>query len=90
MSETISILFDSHIKACTVSLTVASLGYFTINRLQNAISRKNIQYAYPPGPLREPLIGSMRSFPRERFFERFREWAAEYGKVYLYELGRAR
>ncbi|PVF93563.1 cytochrome P450 [Serendipita vermifera] len=81
MSETIATLLDSPIKACTVSLTLASLGCFTVNKLQNVVSRRSIQHSYPPGPPQEPLIGAMRSFPRERFFERFSEWAVEYGDI---------
>jgi hypothetical protein len=40
---------------------------------------RNDSRKYPPGPPREFLIGSLRYFPQNRFWENFRDWAHEYG-----------
>jgi hypothetical protein len=60
------------------SLTLASVVYFTMSNIRRA---RSATYPYPPGPPREPLIGSMRSFPKDHFFERFDEWATTYGTI---------
>lgn len=82
MNDTVvSTFLESPIKICAASITVASMGYFAITGLQNAFSRSNAKHPYPPGPLREPLIGAMRSFPRDNFFQRFHERARKYGDI---------
>ncbi|PVF97216.1 cytochrome P450 [Serendipita vermifera] len=74
-------LVDSPIKTAVVSLGLASLCYLTVTKIQNAVTKRNDKHAYPPGPPREPLIGAMRSFPKDRFFQRFDEWADTYGDI---------
>jgi hypothetical protein len=42
----------------------------------------------PPGPKQDPIIGSLRSFPQERWMETFSAWQKTYGDIiYLNVLG---
>lgn len=77
MDKLIHDILNSPIKSCAVSLTVVSIGYFILN----AVFKRPQPQAYPPGPPRDPLIGTLRSFPKDRFVERFSEWAVTYGDI---------
>jgi hypothetical protein len=33
----------------------------------------------PPGPKRDPLIGNLRNFPKQRWYETFTQWREEFG-----------
>ncbi|PVG04930.1 cytochrome P450 [Serendipita vermifera] len=77
MDDIVTRALDSPVETCTISLAVASLGYFTI---RGVLNRKKCQ-PYPPGPPRQPFIGSFRSFPADHFYYRFSEWARLYGDI---------
>ncbi|PVF97215.1 cytochrome P450 [Serendipita vermifera] len=82
MSDTVvSTFLKDPIKTCAVSVTLASLGYFAITGLKDVLFRDSAEQPYPPGPPREPLIGALRSFPRDHFLQRFNEWARKYGDI---------
>jgi hypothetical protein len=79
MNDIISNVLDSPYKAVAVSLSVASLGYLTIKGVHSFLSKGQMTHSFPPGPPRDPLIGAIRSFPKDHFYERVAEWAELYG-----------
>jgi hypothetical protein len=81
MNDIISNMLDSPYKAVAVSLSVASLGYLTIKRVHGVLSKGQMAHSFPPGPPRDPLIGAIRSFPKDHFYERLAEWAQLYGAL---------
>jgi hypothetical protein len=81
MDEVISTVLHSPAKICVLSFTVASLGYLTIKGLYGTFSSRQQLYPYPPGPSRRPLIGAMKSFPKDHFYQRFSQWAETYGAL---------
>ncbi|PVF95137.1 cytochrome P450 [Serendipita vermifera] len=74
-------IVESSLKACAVSVGVASLGYLTVKGVQALFSNHHGKRVYPPGPPRGPLIGAMRSFPKGHFAKAFSEWAVTYGDI---------
>ncbi|PVF93588.1 cytochrome P450 [Serendipita vermifera] len=72
---------EEPIRTGAASLAIASLGYLVVKGLQTALSKGSNALPYPPGPRREPLIGSLRSFPMDHFFQHFSKWAEEYGDI---------
>jgi hypothetical protein len=70
-------LLDSPAKICIVALTIG-LGYLARKRVGDLLSRRAGK-PYPPGPPRDFLIGTLRSFPKGQFTEHFCEWARTYG-----------
>ncbi|PVF92948.1 cytochrome P450 [Serendipita vermifera] len=56
-------------------------GYVTFKGLQYVLSKNGPRLPYPPGPKREPLIGTLRSFPKNHFYRQFCEWADTYGDI---------
>ncbi|PVF93577.1 cytochrome P450 [Serendipita vermifera] len=77
----ITTLLDSPIKTCTLSLTAAGLSYLAIKGIQRIILPRSKSRSYPPGPPRDFIIGTLRSFPKGQFLERFCEWAETYGDI---------
>ncbi|PVF93578.1 cytochrome P450 [Serendipita vermifera] len=79
MSEKISkLLQEPPIKTSIICIAAASLGYLTFKAAQNG---RHDYHACPPGPPRHYLIGAMKSFPKDRFIDRFCEWAVTYGEI---------
>ncbi|PVF92959.1 cytochrome P450 [Serendipita vermifera] len=72
---------DSPFQTGAVSLAIASLGYLIAKKLHNVIFKDRSAHSYPPGPPRSPLVGALTSFPKDHFYQRFREWAVTYGDV---------
>jgi hypothetical protein len=81
MSEIVSYILESPLKSGCTALTAGSVGYAALKALQYTFSRNQATIPYPPGPTREPLIGTLRSFPKDHFFRHFCEWAESYGKL---------
>lgn len=69
------------IRISTVSLGGTLIGYLAIKNLQAFFSIRDIKHFHPPVPQKEPLIGGLRSFPKDRFFECFCEWATTYDDI---------
>jgi hypothetical protein len=69
-----TILVESPLKACAVSAVAVSIAYFT----WRSLSRKHT-HSYPPGPPQQPIIGALGAFPKDHFYQRFTEWAEQYG-----------
>lgn len=38
--------------------------------LVKAVIGANKSIVYPPGPLRDPILGNMRNFPKDKWFKR--------------------
>ncbi|PVF97326.1 cytochrome P450 [Serendipita vermifera] len=74
------IVLESPIKTCTTSLLAILFGYFTVKGLRKLLERRE-NHPYPPGPPREFLLGTMRSYPKGFPLERFNEWARIYGDI---------
>jgi hypothetical protein len=70
-------LLDTPAKAC-VAVLIISIGYLARKALGGYLFKKAAG-PYPPGPPRDFLIGTLRSFPKDKLLERFREWALLYG-----------
>jgi hypothetical protein len=81
INDVVSNIFASPFKAVAFSLSVASLIYLAIKGVHSIYSGKQKTYLYPPGPPRDPLIGAIRSFPKDHFHERLVEWAGTYGMI---------
>ncbi|PVF98744.1 cytochrome P450 [Serendipita vermifera] len=61
----------------TAKVTACCVTFIAYYALKRPYTRR--LHRYPPGPPCEPLIGTLRSFPKHRFYEHFREWAQRYG-----------
>jgi len=61
-----------------VALSVTTIGYALAQRLKKSSSSKGIPA--PPGPPKDFLIGNLRQFPKDRFYNKFCEWQKEYGE----------
>lgn len=84
LDQIVLTLPDSPLKILAVSLAVTSLGYSTFRGLNYVFSRKQGVYAYPPGPKRRALIGSIGSYPKGNHpYDGFCEWARLYGTSLL-------
>jgi hypothetical protein len=79
LNNTISAITSDHAKTWALVVTALPIGYFVIRKL---LPRRVAPRSRPPGPPREFLIGSLRSFPKTLFLERFCEWAEIYGAVF--------
>ncbi|PVG01722.1 cytochrome P450 [Serendipita vermifera] len=74
-------LVSSKIDARLLSgFALLGLGWVAFKGLKHT-TLKGTQFAYPPGPPREILIGSLRSFPKDHFFRQFCQWAETYGEI---------
>ncbi|PVF97212.1 cytochrome P450 [Serendipita vermifera] len=80
-SKILSTLIQSPTKTCAVSFIGASLGYLFMTKLRRMLFRRPSRPSLPPGPPRDPLIGTLRSFPKGQFIEGFSEWAVTYGDI---------
>jgi hypothetical protein len=74
-----SSILDSPVKIYAASLTTIFVGYLVIYGFRRVVLSNKSTLSYPPGPPIDPLIGAMRSFPKEFPLARFNEWAAAYG-----------
>jgi hypothetical protein len=63
---------DTNKLALYASVTVLPLLLFRL-------WRKKSNIIYPPGPSRLPLIGNLRDWPKSKEWEKFGEWARQYG-----------
>ncbi|PVF93566.1 cytochrome P450 [Serendipita vermifera] len=81
MDKIITPILDSPVKACAVSLTAVSLSYFAIKGIRGILFDPPRSHSYPPGPPREPLIGTLRSFPKGQFVRCWCDWAKTYGEI---------
>ncbi|PVG01693.1 cytochrome P450 [Serendipita vermifera] len=81
MDEAPSFLLKNPAKICAASVALASLGYMTVEVLRRFFLSTQRSQSYPPGPPRGPLIGTMKSFPKGHFFQKFSEWAEAYGDI---------
>ena len=62
----------------TDAATVAGLAFATLV-VYKVFKRPSNDVPLPPGPPRDPLIGSARYFPSERIGEHMYEWQKQYG-----------
>ncbi|PVF93462.1 cytochrome P450 [Serendipita vermifera] len=83
MNETISSILDTSTpaKLCGATVAAASIGYLTLKGLQYVFSTKSSAHLYPPGPPRQFLLGALKSFPKDHFYQRFCEWSNAYGDI---------
>ncbi|PVF93585.1 cytochrome P450 [Serendipita vermifera] len=72
---------ESPAKSGIVALIAVGLGYLVLKALQTVVSGRAGIYSYPPGPPRDFLIGTLRSFPKGSFAEHFCDWARTYGDI---------
>jgi hypothetical protein len=84
MNDMVSNMFTSPFKALAVSLSGASLVYLVVKAAYSVFTGRRIAHSYPPGPPRDPLIGAIRSFPKDHFYNRVVEWARLYGETTIY------
>ena len=67
--------------ASPLMLSVSACGILLAGvGLAKAFSGPPRGLVYPPGPPQDPIIGSFRSFPKNKFYETFLEWQKTYGK----------
>jgi hypothetical protein len=71
-------LTDSPLKLGTVVASVAALGYIVVKGIYPG-NKRNKNCVLPPGPPQDLLIGNLRQFPKDRFWDTFCEWAKRYG-----------
>ncbi|PVF92945.1 cytochrome P450 [Serendipita vermifera] len=81
MNDLTSRFLESPLHSTVVALTGASISYGALKGLKYMVARKESKLPYPPGPKNEPLIGTLRSFPKDHFFRHFTEWANLYGDI---------
>jgi hypothetical protein len=72
-------LFNSPLKSYTAFLAAVFVGYLVIKGFGDRFFNRPSPHPYPPGPPRDPLLGALRVFPKDRFVDRFCEWAKAYG-----------
>lgn len=76
---------SSSFKLGLATITLTTIGYGVvqvIKRLSNDVK----PLPPPPGPPRQFLIGNLRQFPKDHFYEKFCEWQKEYGDVVYVEI----
>jgi hypothetical protein len=71
-------IYASPVTIGAIAVSLASVGYIIAQKLQQS-SRSN-GVLFPPGPPRDFLIGNLRQFPKDHFYDKFCEWQREYGK----------
>ncbi|PVF97330.1 cytochrome P450 [Serendipita vermifera] len=81
VGDIVARMLDSPLETVAVSLSIASLGYLVMKGVHSVFSKDRMADSYPPGPPRDPLIGAVRSFPKDHFYDRLVEWAALYGDI---------
>jgi hypothetical protein len=59
-----------------ISVCATSLLYAGVKKVAASKSKPHV---YPPGPPQAPIIGNLRNFPKERWYETFSEWKTIYG-----------
>ena len=65
---------SSYIQQPKWAAVLATVGGLLVLRL----ARKS-RDRYPPGPKRIPLLGNAFNFPKNRWYEAFSQWKADYG-----------
>jgi hypothetical protein len=78
MSDILNIPLDARLQVGVAAFTFIVLGYATFKMFEYSVQSKR-HIVYPPGPPREFLIGTLRSFPKDHFWNRWCQWAAAYG-----------
>lgn len=80
-----------HKKVLIAALAGVPIVTFVYRRLTKSSqdSPRNLSsFPLPPGPKRDPIIGSVRSFPQDRWYETFCGWQKTYGDmIYVNLLG---
>ena len=71
-------LMDSSLKLGTIVASLAALGYIIIKGIYHG-NKGNKNRVHPPGPPQDLLIGNLRQFPKNKFWDTFCEWAKRYG-----------
>jgi len=79
MESTLHSLTEYPITVGAVVLSLTSLSYVLAQRLRESSRSKGI--SAPPGPPKEFLIGNLRQFPKDHFYNKFCEWQKEYGAL---------
>ncbi|PVF92949.1 cytochrome P450 [Serendipita vermifera] len=80
MHDVISRLLEHPLNPGFTAFTVVLFSYVAFKGLQYMAS-KTPSISYPPGPKRDPLIGTLRSFPRDHLYRHFCKWAKVYGDI---------
>lgn len=76
-----------HKKLFIAALAGIPIVTFVYRRLKSR-SNSAARLPLPPGPKRDPIIGSVRSFPQDRWYDTFSAWQKTYGDmIYLNLLG---
>ncbi|PVF93569.1 cytochrome P450 [Serendipita vermifera] len=78
MDAVTSVLLESPLKTCVISLATGSVAYF-MARMMTSPNKPTL--SYPPGPPQLPILGALTSFPGDHFYQRFNEWAQLYGDM---------
>jgi hypothetical protein len=78
MNDLFSNLTDYPIKLGAVTLSLGSLGYVLLQGLKKLTTGADGS-RLPPGPPRMFLLGNLRQFPQDHFYDKFCEWQRLYG-----------
>ncbi|PVF93582.1 cytochrome P450 [Serendipita vermifera] len=81
LADAISTISSYSAKEWAMTLGAVTGGYIVLKTLRGLVFAKTQPVSYPPGPPREFLIGTLRSFPKAQFLETFCEWATTYGDI---------
>ncbi|KIM19583.1 hypothetical protein M408DRAFT_31100 [Serendipita vermifera MAFF 305830] len=84
MEHTLGYFADSPLKLAGITISIA-VCYVLVQGLRKMSNMSN-KVLTPPGPPRHFLIGNLLQFPKDRFYERCREWQKEYGDIVSIEL----
>ena len=69
--------------AATVSSCIQQSKWVAVFATVLVLLLRKARHRFPPGPKRIPLLGSAFNFPKNRWYEVFSHWKAEYGEFKL-------
>ncbi|PVF92510.1 cytochrome P450 [Serendipita vermifera] len=72
----------SYVELAGVGVVAASMLYVC----KRAFSGPKEKRVYPPGPPKDPLIGNLRQFPKDNWWQVFSGWQKEYGDLIFLDL----
>jgi hypothetical protein len=81
MNDLFRNLTDPHVKIGTIALSLGSFGYVLVQGLKR-LTTGAATSRLPPGPPRAFLLGNLRQFPPNRFYDKFCEWQRLYGSCF--------
>lgn len=82
MDEMLQRFTDSPVKAGAFAVSFTALTYVTVKTMFG-VQRSEKRHPYPPGPPPDPVIGNVRQFPKDHYWDRFCQWAKKYGACFF-------